>query len=89
METMVIQQRDRETVFLTLIYIGNHAHALLLLDVLHIERSLRVLERPEEFLAWLEAHVVEALLETSLLFLRNLIESWIIANAARMSLSKP
>ena len=29
-----------------------------------------------EFLAWLETHVVEALLETSLLFLRNLIERW-------------
>ena len=29
-----------------------------------------------EFLAWLEAHVVEALLEASLLFLWNLIESW-------------
>ena len=29
-----------------------------------------------QFLAWLEAHVVEALLETSLLFLWNLIESW-------------
>ncbi|CDC27281.1 flp pilus assembly protein TadG [Prevotella sp. CAG:386] len=29
-----------------------------------------------QFLAWLEAHVVEALLETSLLFLRNLIECW-------------
>ena len=35
-----------------------------------------------EFLAWLEAHVVEALLETSLLFLWNLIESWdILCNA--------
>jgi len=29
-----------------------------------------------QFLAWLEAHVVQALLETSLLFLWNLIESW-------------
>ena len=29
-----------------------------------------------EFLAWLEAHVVQALLETSLLFLWNLIERW-------------
>ena len=35
-----------------------------------------------EFLAWLEAHVVEALLETSLLFLRNLIESWDIPGNA-------
>ena len=47
----IVDERDRETVFHTFIYIGNHAHALLLLDVLHIERSLRILERPAEFLA--------------------------------------
>ena len=29
-----------------------------------------------QFFAWLEAHIVQALLETSLLFLRNLIKSW-------------
>ena len=29
-----------------------------------------------QFLAWLEAHIVETLLETSLLFLWNLIERW-------------
>ena len=64
----IVDERDRETVFLTFLYIGNHPHALLLLDVLYIERSLRVLERPEEFLAFIVGifgyHLVDNLVIT-------------------------
>ena len=49
LDRCIIDERDGEAVHLTFIYIGDDAHALLLLDVLYIERSLRVLERPEEF----------------------------------------
>ena len=49
LDRCIIDEWNGEAVNLTFIYIGDDAHVLLLLDVLHIERSLRVLERPEEF----------------------------------------
>ncbi len=47
----IVDEWDGEAVLFTFIYIGDDGHALLLLDALHIERSLGVLLRPEEFLA--------------------------------------
>ena len=49
----IIDKRNGEAILYTFIYIGDDAHALLLLNLLDIERSLRVLERPEEFLAFI------------------------------------
>ena len=53
LDRSIIDEWDRETIHLTFIYIGDDAHALLLLDALDKERSLRILERPEEFFTFI------------------------------------
>ena len=53
LDRSIIDEWDGETIHLTFIYIGDDAHALLLLDALDKERSLRILERPEEFFTFI------------------------------------